>query len=509
MAFLKYRSSATPAIWSSDPAAGPLTNDQIDSNFATLNSKKPDKDDVTLQLATTNGSTTDKLVQFTNANGLQSNKIQAYSGTALSIYSYAAGTVIPYGTTTVYGDFTIDNVSDNDSAGAAWSLSSPHVTISSFTYPRFDAFGTMTKRTGYWYSPTDSLFGGIRLGSSTSTYLYSADFYQQRTEIWGSNLNSGPDYAALKLTQSNVNGLAFAIVAGDQQHLQLKASVAGNDRGPRISLNHTDTDRGDVLSFLINPYSFTGGVVNQYVEMGWVGPYAIGGNTNVVAGTIAANAKRYMRGFQLSTDAGFYKDGANSNHIIISGGYQDYSTAGGSFVTKYAVSGYAIKQEMNWSGSSYDNFAWYISDSGGPHSAGTLISGWNQIMKAGTDTFGNLALIVSGAVKATGDVVAYLSSDISLKTNITKIDNALNKVNTLDGVTFNWNEKAVLQGKDQTKREAGIIAQQVEQVLPEVVVTREDGTLAVDYQKMVPLLVEAIKELTSKVEDLQNQLMNK
>lgn len=117
---------------------------------------------------------------------------------------------------------------------------------------------------------------------------------------------------------------------------------------------------------------------------------------------------------------------------------------------------------------------------------------------------------VRSNIYAGGDIYAYYTSDQTLKTNIVRIDSALAKVNSLDGVTFNWNEVAEekLQ-KDVNVRETGVIAQQVQSVLPEVIHTREDGTLAVDYSKMVPLLIEAIKELTSKVEDLQNQLMNK
>jgi hypothetical protein len=123
-------------------------------------------------------------------------------------------------------------------------------------------------------------------------------------------------------------------------------------------------------------------------------------------------------------------------------------------------------------------------------------------------TTGNIS--AGGQVRAGGDVISYYTSDETLKTNIVKIDSALSKVNSLDGITFNWNEDAKEKyEKDVNVREAGVIAQQVQQVLPEVVKTREDGTLAVKYEQMVPLLIEAIKELTSQVKDLQNQLMNK
>lgn len=97
----------------------------------------------------------------------------------------------------------------------------------------------------------------------------------------------------------------------------------------------------------------------------------------------------------------------------------------------------------------------------------------------------------------TGDVVAFYSSDQKLKTNITQIESALDKVKKLRGVTFDWNELAE-EKYSKVGREAGVIAQEVEEVLPEVVTTREDGIKAVRYEKLVPLLIEAIKELDYK-----------
>jgi hypothetical protein len=98
-----------------------------------------------------------------------------------------------------------------------------------------------------------------------------------------------------------------------------------------------------------------------------------------------------------------------------------------------------------------------------------------------------------------GDIVAFAASDLTLKTNIEPIQNSLDKVNKLNGVLFDWNEKAE-EKYGKVGREAGVIAQEVEAVLPEVVTTREDGTKAVRYEKLVPLLIEAIKELNRKVE---------
>jgi hypothetical protein len=110
-----------------------------------------------------------------------------------------------------------------------------------------------------------------------------------------------------------------------------------------------------------------------------------------------------------------------------------------------------------------------------------------------------------GLVRSTGDVVAYYSSDERLKDNVKPIENALEKLTKIRGVEFDWNDKQdVYEGHD-----TGVIAQEVQKVLPEVVTEREDGMLAVKYEKMVGLLIESIKDLKAEVDDLKRQLNEK
>jgi hypothetical protein len=108
-----------------------------------------------------------------------------------------------------------------------------------------------------------------------------------------------------------------------------------------------------------------------------------------------------------------------------------------------------------------------------------------------------------GSFYSQGDIVAF--SDARLKTNITPIDNALDKVNQLTGVTFN----RIDGGYDQ--RYTGLIAQEVEKVLPEAVVYNNDeqNTMGVAYGNMVGLLIQSIKELSNKVDSLEQQLAAK
>jgi len=107
---------------------------------------------------------------------------------------------------------------------------------------------------------------------------------------------------------------------------------------------------------------------------------------------------------------------------------------------------------------------------------------------------------ISGSqIEASGDVIAFGSSDERLKDNITPITEPLWKLNQIGGYTFDWNDKQdTYEGND-----VGVIAQEIEEVLPQLVKTRDTGYKAVKYEKIVPLLIESIKELNKKVEDIE------
>jgi hypothetical protein len=110
---------------------------------------------------------------------------------------------------------------------------------------------------------------------------------------------------------------------------------------------------------------------------------------------------------------------------------------------------------------------------------------------------------ISGStIRASGDVIAYNSSDERLKDNIEYIHNPLNKIHKIGGYTFDWNEKQqVYHGHD-----VGVLAQEIEEVLPEAVRDRSGGYKGVQYDKIIPLLIEGIKELTKKTKKLEREL---
>lgn len=234
-----------------------------------------------------------------------------------------------------------------------------------------------------------------------------------------------------------------------------------------------------------------------------------------VVGTIATNAQPYVT--SLGTLSGLTVSGAVSATSI--GGYitqnaQPYINSVGT-LSSLTVSGTTtLGANTNVKITGGTNGQFLITDGSGNLSwqaitgASTQIAYFSGGLLANSSalTWNGSSLYVNGAVNVTGDITAFYSSDAKLKTNVEVISDALSKVSTLSGVTFNWNELGLSTFDstiDKTEREAGVIAQEVQSVLPEAVVERTNGYLAVNYEKIVPLLIEAIKELKIEVETLK------
>jgi len=134
-------------------------------------------------------------------------------------------------------------------------------------------------------------------------------------------------------------------------------------------------------------------------------------------------------------------------------------------------------------------------------------SSGNVNMKAalgvGTTTYGT-----TGEIRATNNITAFFASDQRFKTNIHPIVDALGIVAAVGGKTFDWTDEYLQShgGEDtyfMQKSDFGIIAQDIQKVFPQAVRTRPDGTLAVDYEKLVAVAFQAIVELNDQIETLK------
>jgi hypothetical protein len=112
-----------------------------------------------------------------------------------------------------------------------------------------------------------------------------------------------------------------------------------------------------------------------------------------------------------------------------------------------------------------------------------------------------LTYVAGGALTCSNDIIAY--SDARRKKNIQKITDALSKLKSINGYTYEFTETVY------DRRNAGVIAQEVQPVFPEVVYDNDDGTLSVAYGNMASLFIEAIKELELRISEIEKKLGDK
>ncbi len=126
-----------------------------------------------------------------------------------------------------------------------------------------------------------------------------------------------------------------------------------------------------------------------------------------------------------------------------------------------------------------------------------------------TGSFGHLVIDkdahIGEDLLADGDVVAFNSSDMRLKNNLQVIGGALDKIDGINGYEFDWNEQSPAWAQERG-HDVGVVAQEIEKIHPEIVEERKNGYLGVDYKRLVPLLIQSVKELKAEVEELKKKV---
>jgi len=150
-----------------------------------------------------------------------------------------------------------------------------------------------------------------------------------------------------------------------------------------------------------------------------------------------------------------------------------------------------------------------IHTSATPTFAGVTTSGNVSGSAASTGSFGHLVIAkdahIGEDLLADGDVVAYNSSDMRLKNNLQVIGGALDKIDGINGYEFDWNEQSPEWARERG-HDVGVVAQEIQKIHPEIVEERKNGYLGVDYKRLVPLLIQSVKELKQEVEELKKKV---
>jgi hypothetical protein len=319
-------------------------------------------------------------------------------------------------------------------------------------------------------TPT-SRYAGLSVYDSGSTPSTASFYYDGQTNDWGYEYSSsmsvdyavalfGPEYVTKgNPTYLSVNRIPKAV---DNHHLN-DSNIS--DSGTLIILNSNSQVNGDLVV-----------------------------NGSISANNLVSGSSQIILGGDLTGSA---NNAQIASGVIVN---DDVNTSAGIVYTKLDLGGSGIV-----SGSSQVTRTLQEVTS-----AGNTTSASISITNSTTSTDKTTGALVvtggigtSGDIFAGGDVVAYASSDIRLKTNLELISNPLQKINQIGGYSFEWNveKQDIYKGKDY-----GVIAQEIEEILPELVDTRENGYKAVKYDKLVSLLIEGIKDLSKQVEELKQKI---
>ena len=302
----------------------------------------------------------------------------------------------------------------------------------------------------------DDDYKNTSLNAATGSYLTSSG------SVAFSDITSKPSY----LVGNLVPGNNVTITSGSDT-LTIEASAGGGGAG---------TISG---SSQINHDATTGFVGNEHIDHSNV---SITGTTGLSGGgDITTN-----RQITLDVSSGTFTGGVTAANDALG-----------------VLSGSAQITAFGFVSSSVGDTLQQVTTAGATTNVATTFSNTTDSTSKTTG-----ALIVGGGlgvnntINAGGDVIAFASSDERLKDNIKPIENALDKVSQISGNTFDWNSEKqnIYNGKDY-----GVIAQEIQKVMPELVDTRDSGYLAVKYDKIVPLLIESIKELKREIEELKSK----
>ena len=364
--------------------------------------------------------------------------------------------------------------------------------------------------------------------TSNNTIIRADVQTKQATLYYG-----GTEILTTENTGINVTGIATfseavvvpSIVFGDNTSSTDKSSISyssatlyienNNDSSGDIYIRNSDTDDNATDRFIyinaIDNHNSIECKSNEYVKLYYNGDEKLATtNTGVnVTGTVTAST-----GFLPNTNAGAYlgtsslkfsdlyiQGQATIDNIQIDGSTIQNTSSGNITIPKISATSVSTStlSASSVTSSSVTSSSLSVSSSASIQS----------LSASGT-------LTVSGSIVCTGDITAF-ASDIRLKTNIEPIENALDKVCKLHGFTYNFNEIGQSLGFDGDIVHAGVSAQDVREVLPEVVRSApanihgaiENDYITVQYEKLVPLLIEAIKDLNAKVDYLEQKLLDK
>jgi hypothetical protein len=370
--------------------------------------------------------------------------------------------------------------------------------------------GVGTLAAGTWNANLIGIaYGGT--GQSTATAAFDALAPDQTG-------NSG------KYLTTNGSTTSWAALSVGDGTLTMATSGTGLSGSATFTANDTDN-----VSFTVTSNATDANTAGAIVARDGSGNFSAGTITASLSGnastaTTATNASNVATADDTTTNATYYPTfvtaSSSNNPIKVSSTKLTYNPSTGTLSSTTfsgALSGNAttattLQTARNIQGVSFNGSAdiTVVTGGTGVSVAGTAVS-IGQAVGTGSNVqfnslgVGTAASGTAGEIRATNNVTAYYSDD-RLKTKLGSIENALDKLCSLSGFYYEANETAQALGYEAVK-EVGVSAQEVQKVLPEVVVPApiDENYLTVRYERVLPLVIEAIKELRAEVKALKGE----
>ena len=376
----------------------------------------------------------------------------------------------------------------------------------------FYNFGTNSFQSSLALTPITTV-AGLNLGNTTNQWrsLFAANVFLTGNVVAG-NIQSN-NYSATNITASgelavsgNIATSGGVSVAGNivadgnivGAIIASSVSVAGTITVTGLTASGNLVSAGITTGNVTMANIFSGNVLNSgnITTIGVAGTGLISTTGNVVGGNIRTTGVVTATGRVTATGglttAGNTTIGGGVNYTVrnLNIGVSEIAWVPTDQTTAF----------VNVSDSAGNNGSTYSVVVRGLTSSGSAPQNLANFTVYATNSF------FQGALNATGDVTAYYS-DERLKTKLGSIENALDKLTQLSGFYYEANEVAQALGYE-AKREVGVSAQQVQKVMPEIVKPAPVNAeyLTVQYEKLIPLLIEAIKELKSEVDVLKGKI---
>jgi len=369
---------------------------------------------------------------------------------------------------------------------AFFTLTNP----SAVTFPRMNADNSVSSLSASDFRTAIGAGTSSTAGTVTSVAFTESTGNKAGITLGGSSSWTTSGTLDIGLDISGQTALGATPAGGD--YLLLYDASGLSNKKVSVTNLVAAAPQGDVTASSTTTFTNKSGNISQ-----WTNDSGYTTNSGTVTGSATSGQLAYWTGTSAISGESGLTYNTTDNKLVFEGDYSMYDN-GGTF-------------EINADGSDIiTKIKCFGADGSMSFDEGVIYTSCGFYVPSGSGLSVGTTSTTSNTIRCTGNIIAYYS-DERLKDFEGTIPNALDKVCQLNGYYYKQNKKAAELGFDNEERQVGVSAQEVEKIMPEVIeiapisYDTDDEYLTVDYGKLVPLLIESIKELKNEIEVLKNK----